>query len=48
MVLEAGNYGTALQAASFRGKREIIELLLDNEADVNAQGENLSHETTHH
>ncbi|EXU98136.1 ankyrin repeat protein, partial [Metarhizium robertsii] len=31
-------YGNALQAASFRGHLEIVKLLLDKGADVNAQG----------
>ncbi|KAJ7242518.1 hypothetical protein C8J57DRAFT_1009222, partial [Mycena rebaudengoi] len=33
-----GDYGTALQAASSKGYNEIVKLLLENEADVNADG----------
>nr|CEG03602.1 unnamed protein product [Fusarium acuminatum CS5907] len=36
--LEGGEYGDALQAASSRGYIEIVQLLLDKGADVNAQG----------
>ncbi|KAJ7874001.1 hypothetical protein B0H14DRAFT_2343868, partial [Mycena olivaceomarginata] len=35
MLLEGGEYGTALQAASYMGKLEIIALLLDKGADSN-------------
>lgn len=35
---QGGDYGNALQAASFRGHQEIVKLLLDNRADVNTQG----------
>ena len=35
---QGGEYGTALQAASTRGRKEIVEMLLDKGADVNAQG----------
>jgi hypothetical protein len=31
------NYGTLLQAASARGYDEVVELLLDNGADVNVE-----------
>jgi ankyrin repeat protein len=37
-ILAGGKYGTALQAAAIRGDLEIIQLLLDYEADVNLQG----------
>ncbi|KAH9477151.1 Vegetative incompatibility protein HET-E-1 [Psilocybe cubensis] len=33
-----GKYGTALQAASYRGHKSIVELLLQHGADVNAMG----------
>ncbi|ERS97064.1 hypothetical protein HMPREF1624_06393 [Sporothrix schenckii ATCC 58251] len=33
-----GYYGNALQAASYKGYEKIVQLLLDNGADVNAQG----------
>ena len=33
-----GEYGNALQAASYRGRWAIVKLLLDAGADVNAQG----------
>lgn len=32
------NYGNALQAASYGGYEEIVQMLLDRGADVNAQG----------
>ena len=35
---EGGQYGNALQAASFRGNEAIVKLLLGNEAEVNATG----------
>ena len=35
---QGGRYGNALQAASVRGDREIVQLLLDAGADINAQG----------
>jgi hypothetical protein len=38
MVPAGGKYGTALQAASFQGKLEIVGLLLDRGADPNVQG----------
>ena len=33
-----GEYGTALQAAALGGDQEIVSLLLDKGADVNAEG----------
>ncbi|KAJ4175619.1 hypothetical protein NW767_015723, partial [Fusarium falciforme] len=33
-----GEYGNALQAASSRGHLEVVKLLLDKGADINAQG----------
>jgi ankyrin repeat protein len=38
MSITDGRYGTALQAASYTGNPEVIELLLEKGADVNAQG----------
>ncbi|KAF4340702.1 hypothetical protein FBEOM_5418 [Fusarium beomiforme] len=35
---QGGQYGNALQAASFKDNLEIMQLLLDKGADVNAQG----------
>ncbi|KAF9480554.1 hypothetical protein BDN70DRAFT_856548, partial [Pholiota conissans] len=35
---EGGDYYTALQAASFEGRHEIVELLLERGAEVNLQG----------
>ena len=35
---QGGRYGTALQAALYRGHEEVVELLLAKGADVNAQG----------
>ena len=37
-VREKGNYGTALRAASFGGRKKVVELLLEHGADVNAKG----------
>jgi ankyrin repeat protein len=36
--MQDGEYGNALQAASYRGYEVIVKLLLDKGADVNAQG----------
>ena len=38
MNAQGGEYGNALQAASYGNHKDIVELLLENEADVNAQG----------
>ncbi|KAJ3804107.1 ankyrin repeat-containing domain protein [Lentinula aff. lateritia] len=36
--LSCGEYGNALQVASYRGHESIVKLLLENNADANAQG----------
>ncbi len=38
MNAEGGAYGNALQAASLGGHINIVELLLENGANVNAEG----------
>ena len=38
LPISSGEYGNALQAASYKGAKDIVELLLENGADVNAQG----------
>jgi ankyrin repeat protein len=38
MSITAGEYGTALQAASYTRNLEVIKLLLEKGADVNVQG----------
>ncbi len=38
--MPGGEYGSALQAASYRGNPEIVRLLLESGGDVNVQGEN--------
>jgi hypothetical protein len=38
ILIVGGKYGTALQAASYEGGLELVKLLLEREADVNAQG----------
>ena len=38
MNAQGGAYGTALHAASVNRRKEILELLLDQGADVNTQG----------
>ncbi|KAB5513478.1 hypothetical protein GE09DRAFT_1266749, partial [Coniochaeta sp. 2T2.1] len=35
---QGGEYGTALQAASTAGNKEVVEMLLGKGADVNVQG----------
>ncbi|KAH7205024.1 hypothetical protein BKA60DRAFT_656100 [Fusarium oxysporum] len=35
---QGGEYGNALQAASYNGNRDVVQLLLDKGADVSAQG----------
>ncbi|ORY14382.1 hypothetical protein BCR34DRAFT_231296 [Clohesyomyces aquaticus] len=35
---QGGDYGNALQAASYRGHEAVVTMLLDKDADVNAQG----------
>jgi hypothetical protein len=36
--IEERRWGTALQAASFKGNEKLVKLLLDKGADVNAEG----------
>ena len=38
--VQGGYYGTAFQAASKRGYKEIVDILFDKGADVNIQGGN--------
>lgn len=38
MNADGRKYGTALQAAAYRGYRELVELLLDRGAGVNVKG----------
>jgi ankyrin repeat protein len=40
-MLQGGFYGTPLQAAAFKGHKDIVELLLNHGADLNIQGENV-------
>ncbi|KAJ5520152.1 NACHT nucleoside triphosphatase [Penicillium fimorum] len=35
---QGGEYGNALQAASYSGHEKVVQILLDHDADVNAQG----------
>ena len=37
-MLKVGEYGNALQAASVSGHEKVVQMLLDQGADVNAQG----------
>jgi ankyrin repeat protein len=37
-VFLGGEYGTALQAAAFRGKIDIVDLLFENNAAANLLG----------
>jgi ankyrin repeat protein len=41
MLPSGGKYGTALQAASYKGKLEVVALLLEQGADSNIQGAEL-------
>jgi ankyrin repeat protein len=41
MLPSGGEYGTALQAASYKGKLEVVTLLLQQGADLNLQGVDL-------
>ena len=34
--VQGGYYGNALQAASVQGHKEVVQILLDNEADISA------------
>jgi hypothetical protein len=35
---QGGHYSNALQAASFGGHQEVVQILLDRCADINVQG----------
>lgn len=35
---QGGEYGNALQAASFRGYKKVVTMLLDKGANINTQG----------
>ena len=35
---EGGNFGNALQAASYHGSKEVVQLLLEHGANINAEG----------
>jgi ankyrin repeat protein len=37
-MLTGGKYGTALQAASYTENLDVVKLLLEKGADMNAQG----------
>jgi hypothetical protein len=37
-IISFSRYGNALQAAAYRGHGTVVQLLLDNEADISAQG----------
>jgi hypothetical protein len=42
MVHAGGKYGTVLQAASYGGNLQVVQLLLDKGADPNTQGVSLA------
>jgi hypothetical protein len=36
--VQVGKYGNALQVASYGGYKVVVQMLLDNGVDINAQG----------
>jgi ankyrin repeat protein len=40
-----GRYGIALQAASYHGNEVVVQLLLENGANINAEGRPYGNET---